>query len=78
MAALVAMPVIRAFRGRLDHRRYNGASLLGLRGIVIKSHGSADVFAFRHALERAVDEVTNNVPQRIATRMSSLQPQPVQ
>ena len=78
MAALIAMPVIRAFRGRLDHRRYNGASLLGLRGIVIKSHGSADVFAFRHALERAVDEVTNNVPQRIATRMSSLQPQPVQ
>ena len=78
VAALIAMPVIRAFRGRLDHRRYNGASLLGLRGIVIKSHGSADVFAFRHALERAVDEVTNNVPQRIATRMSSLQPQPVQ
>jgi phosphate acyltransferase len=78
LAALIAMPVIRAFRDRLDHRRYNGASLLGLRGIVIKSHGSADVFAFRHALERAVDEVRNNVPQRIATRMSAMQPQPVQ
>jgi glycerol-3-phosphate acyltransferase PlsX len=78
LAALVAMPVIRAFRDRLDHRRYNGASLLGLRGIVIKSHGSADVLAFRHALERAVDEVRNNVPQRIATRMSAMQPQPVQ
>jgi glycerol-3-phosphate acyltransferase PlsX len=78
LAALIAMPVIRAFRDRLDHRRYNGASLLGLRGIVIKSHGSADVLAFRHALERAVDEVRNNVPQRIATRMSAMQPQPVQ
>jgi phosphate acyltransferase len=82
LAALIAMPVIRAFRDRLDHRRYNGASLLGLRGIVIKSHGSADVFAFRRALERAVDEVRNNVPQRIATRMSAMQvpetQQPVQ
>jgi glycerol-3-phosphate acyltransferase PlsX len=78
MAALIAMPVIRAFRDRLDHRRYNGASLLGLRGIVIKSHGSADVFAFGQALERAVDEVRNNVPQRIAARMSQMQVQPVQ
>jgi glycerol-3-phosphate acyltransferase PlsX len=77
-AALIAMPVIRAFRDRLDHRRYNGASLLGLRGIVIKSHGSADVFAFGQALERAVDEVRNNVPQRIAARMSQLPLQLVQ
>ena len=69
MAALVAMPVLRAFRERLDPRRYNGASLLGLRGIVIKSHGSADVFAFGQALERAVEEVRNSVPQRIAARM---------
>jgi phosphate acyltransferase len=78
LAALVAMPVIRGFRSRLDPRRYNGASLLGLRGIVIKSHGSADVYAFGQALERAVDEVRNNVPQRIAARMSQLLPQPVQ
>ncbi len=77
LAGLVALPVIRAFRDRLDHRRYNGASLLGLRGIVIKSHGSADVFAFGQALERAVDEVRNNVPQRIAARMGELVPQPV-
>jgi glycerol-3-phosphate acyltransferase PlsX len=74
MAALIAMPVLRAFRDRLDHRRYNGASLLGLRGIVIKSHGSADVFAFSQALARAVDEVRNSVPQRIAERMALLQP----
>jgi phosphate acyltransferase len=81
LAALFAMPVIRAVRNRLDHRRYNGASLLGLRGIVIKSHGSADVYAFGQALERAVDEVRNDVPQRIEARMGQLQPrnaQPVQ
>jgi phosphate acyltransferase len=77
-AALVAMPVIRAVRDRLDHRRYNGASLLGLRGIVIKSHGSADGYAFGQALERGVEEVRNNVPERIETRMAQLQPQPIQ
>src|SRR5437660_1692890 len=73
LAALAALPVIRAFRRRMDHRRYNGASLLGLRGIVIKSHGAADVFAFGQALERAVDEVRNSVPQRITARMAQLQ-----
>lgn len=78
LAALSAAPVLRAFRDRLDHRRYNGASLLGLRGIVIKSHGSADIFAFGQALERAVDEVRNNVPQRIAARMGQLPVQLVQ
>jgi len=78
IAALFAMPVLRAVRDRLDHRRYNGASLLGLRGIVIKSHGSADAFAFGQALERAVEEVRNDVPQRIESRMAQLAPQPVQ
>ena len=78
LAAVVATPVIRAFRKRLDPRRYNGASLLGLRGIVVKSHGSADAFAFGQALERAVEEVRNNVPERIEARMAQLQPQPVQ
>jgi glycerol-3-phosphate acyltransferase PlsX len=74
--ALLALPVLRAFRRRMDHRRYNGASLLGLRGIVIKSHGSADVFAFEQALWRAVEEVRHNVPQRIAERMALLHPAP--
>jgi glycerol-3-phosphate acyltransferase PlsX len=69
MAALLAMPVLRAFRTRLDPRRYNGASLLGLKGIVIKSHGSADVYAYGQALQRALEEVQNNVPQRIAAQM---------
>ena len=78
LAALIALPVLRSFRERLDPRRYNGASLLGLRGIVIKSHGSADAFAFGQALERAVEEVRNQVPQRIEARMAQLIPQPVQ
>lgn len=73
-AALVARPVIDAFRRRMDHRRYNGASLLGLNGIVIKSHGSADSFAFEQALQRAVDEVRSGVLQRISQRMASLHP----
>jgi len=69
LSALAALPVLRAFRSRMDHRRYNGASLLGLRGIVVKSHGSADRYAFGQALERAVEEVRNEVPQRIERRM---------
>jgi glycerol-3-phosphate acyltransferase PlsX len=72
--AWLARPVFTALRKRMDPGNYNGASLLGLRGIVIKSHGSADVFAFGQALERAVDEVRNEVPQRIAQRMLQLQP----
>ena len=74
LAALVALPVISAFRKRMDHRRYNGASLLGLKGIVIKSHGSADAFAFEQALARAVGEVRNGVPVRISQRMALLHP----
>ena len=72
LAAWMAKPVLTALRRRMDPGRYNGASLLGLKGIVIKSHGSADVRAFRHALRRAVEEVENNVPQRIAMQ---IQPQ---
>jgi len=72
LAALAAWPALRSFRHRMDHRRYNGASLLGLRGIVIKSHGSADAYAFGQALNRAVEEVRNNVPQRITQRMAEL------
>jgi glycerol-3-phosphate acyltransferase PlsX len=71
-SALLATPVIDALRVRMDPAKYNGASLLGLRGIVIKSHGAADRRAFGYALERALDEVRNNVPQRIAGRMAEL------
>ncbi len=65
------MPVLRALRRRMDPGRYNGASLLGLRGIVVKSHGSADEFAFGQALRRAVDEVENQVIERISRRMAA-------
>ena len=73
-AALVAMPVLKALRRRMDPARYNGASLLGLRGVVIKSHGSADAFAFGKALERAADEVRNDVIRRISQSMAQMQP----
>src|SRR5690606_35694336 len=59
LAAFVSLPVIRAFRRRLDHRRYNGATLVGLRGIVVKSHGSADRLAFATALGRAESEASH-------------------
>src|SRR4051812_1135107 len=72
LAALVATPVINALRARMDPAKYNGATLLGLKGIVIKSHGSADVRAFSHALESALEEVRNNVPQRIAGQMEKM------
>jgi len=69
LAAWMAKPVRKSLRRRMDPGRYNGASLLGLKGIVIKSHGSADAYAFRQALGRAVEEVKNNVPQRIASQI---------
>src|SRR4051812_7417206 len=72
LAALVATPVINALRARMDPAKYNGATLVGLKGIVIKSHGSADARAFAHALESAVEEVRHHVPQRIALRMSEI------
>jgi len=76
IAALVAWPVIARFRKRVDPRRYNGATLLGLRGIVVKSHGSADRFAFRRALERAAEEVRAEALARIAARFEAVQPGP--
>lgn len=72
LAALVTMPVLRDIRRKLDPRRYNGASLLGLRGIVVKSHGSADKISFAHAIEEAIVEVEKNVPERISARLEKL------
>jgi len=65
LSGLVALPVLRGFRDDVDPRRYNGASLLGLRGIVIKSHGGADELAFEHALRIADQEVRSRVIARI-------------
>jgi len=72
LAALVSMPVIKAFRRRVDHRHYNGAALLGLRGIVVKSHGSADRLAFATALARAHAEATHGLNERIAAEIARL------
>lgn len=65
LAALIALPVLNAFKRRVDHRRYNGASLLGLKGIVVKSHGSADAFSFRCAIERAAEEARSGMLHHI-------------
>jgi glycerol-3-phosphate acyltransferase PlsX len=71
LGALAARPSLRALRTRLDPRRYNGATMVGLKGIVIKSHGGADVFGFQRAIEVAVLEARNGVPARIAKRLGS-------
>jgi len=66
---LAARPSLRALRMRIDPRRYNGATMVGLNGIVIKSHGGADLFGFHRAIEVAVQEARNGVPERIAQRL---------
>jgi len=65
LQALIARPVLKNLAVEMDSRNYNGASLVGLNGIVIKSHGSADSYAFQHAIETALVEVRNQVPQQI-------------
>ncbi len=72
LAGLLASPVLNRFRGRVDNRRYNGAALLGLRGIVIKSHGSADVYAFGCALQRAREAVHNRLLDGTTTAIHEL------
>jgi len=74
LIALIAMPVLNNFKKHVDHRRYNGASLLGLKGIVVKSHGSADTFAFANALGRAADAARTGVLARITERVAQQQP----
>jgi glycerol-3-phosphate acyltransferase PlsX len=74
IAALVAYPVLSAFKKRVDHRRYNGAALLGLRGLVFKSHGSADAFAFERALNRAYDAARNNLLGKVKERIAHASP----
>lgn len=74
LAAAVAYPVLKALKRRLDHRRYNGAALLGLRGLVFKSHGSADEVGFGHALDRAYDAARNNLLDRVRARIARAAP----
>ncbi len=73
-AALLAYPVLSAFKNRVDHRRYNGAALLGLRGLVFKSHGSADELAFENALNRAYDAARNQLLDRVRDRIARAAP----
>ena len=73
-AAFVSYPVLTAFKKKMDHRRYNGAALLGLRGLVFKSHGSADAFAFERALKRAHDAASNNLLERVRERITHAAP----
>lgn len=70
LSGLIALPVLRAFKQNYDPRRYNGASLLGLTGIVIKSHGNADRLAFANAIHIAMKEVEKAVPTRIGERLT--------
>ena len=72
MAAIASYAVIDGFRKRVDHRRYNGAALLGLQGVVVKSHGSADAYSFHKALERASSEVEHGLLALIGAQLERL------
>jgi glycerol-3-phosphate acyltransferase PlsX len=64
-----SIPVLKAFKRRLDPRRYNGASFLGLNGIVIKSHGGTDAYGFRYAIDTAIEEVDSKIIQKISKQL---------
>ena len=70
--AVFALPILNSFRRRVDPRRYNGATLIGLKGIVMKSHGGADALAFCNALKKAHAEATQGVLERIAQRLAEM------
>lgn len=72
LAALISLPVLKSFRRKFDPRRYNGASLLGLQGIVVKSHGGADSVAYANAIAMARTEIIKQVPQRIHKQLENL------
>jgi glycerol-3-phosphate acyltransferase PlsX len=74
LVAIAVYPVLSAFKARVDYRRYNGAALLGLRGLVFKSHGSADELAFEQALNRAYDAARNNLLDRVQARIAHARP----
>jgi glycerol-3-phosphate acyltransferase PlsX len=69
---IFASPVLDSVKTRLDHRRYNGASLLGLRGTVVKSHGGTDHVGFQHAIEVAIEEVRKNLVSEIENSLTAL------
>lgn len=71
LAAVSALPVLKSVRRRMDHRHYNGASLVGLRGTVVKSHGGADAVGFARAIDVAIAEVRNNVVGHLEAALGS-------
>jgi glycerol-3-phosphate acyltransferase PlsX len=77
LLGIIAMPVLKRFSQRVDHRRYNGAALLGLRGIVFKSHGSADALAFGYALGRAADAALHGLNEKIAQAIALDRPETI-
>jgi glycerol-3-phosphate acyltransferase PlsX len=72
LAAAIAYPVLKSFGRRIDPRLYNGATLIGLKGVVVKSHGGADAIAFKNALDKAYTEASEGVLERIASRMAQM------
>ena len=72
LAGLISMPVLKSFRRKIDPRRYNGASLLGLNGVVIKSHGGADRLSFSNAIKIARIEARQQVPAQIGKQIRTL------
>jgi len=72
LSALGATPVLKALRTRMDPRNYNGASFVGLNGIVIKSHGGADELSFETAIHEAITEVEKDVPHLIGNQLELL------
>ncbi len=72
IALVAAYPVLSGLRRRLDPRHHNGATLIGLKGVVVKSHGGADAVAFEHALHKAYAEVTRGVQEKIAQHMAAM------
>jgi len=74
ITGIFAYPVLSDFKDRVDHRRYNGAALLGLNGIVFKSHGSADDVAFGTALNRAYDAAHHNLLERVRSQIAHAAP----
>jgi len=74
IAALIAAPVLRSFRDRIDHRRYNGAMLLGLNGSVVKSHGAADELGFHHAIGVARLAAQNDLVSHIRSDLEEFAP----
>ena len=72
LAGMFSLPAVKALRERVDHRRYNGATLVGLRGVVVKSHGSTDSFGFGQAITAAVTEVQKKITEHISEELTDM------